>query len=171
MLPKLNGLEILRRIREIGSDVHVLILTAKDTTEDRVRGLDCGADDYLIKPFDFQELMARVRALVRRKYAAKSPTMRIGNIDIDMAARVVRRDGQLVPLSAREYALLEYLAARAGSVVSRTEIWEHLYEFDAPAESNVIDVFIGHLRKKLERPGKHLIKTRRGQGYLLEKEE
>jgi len=145
------------------------VLTAKDTTEDRVKGLDAGADDYLVKPFVFSELLARIRALVRRKYDAKSPTVNIGDLQIDTAARVVRRGGKRIDLSAREYALLELLAMRTGQVVTRTDIWEHVYSFNSAAESNVVDVFIAHLRRKLEAPGQaRLIHTRRGQGYVLE---
>ena len=170
MLPKLDGLAILTRLRKEGRNVPVLILTARDTVQDRVQGLDLGADDYLIKPFAFEELLARVRALVRRKYDAKAPVIRVADLEIDSAARTVRRAGQPIDLTAREYSLLEFLALRAGQVVSRTEIWEHIYEFHSSAESNVVDVYIGYLRRKIERPGMpRLIHTRRGQGYLLGK--
>ena len=146
----------------------VLILTARDTVEDRVRGLDLGADDYLVKPFQFAELLARVRALARRRYEARSPVLRVEDLEIDTRARTVRRAGQAVELTAREYALLELLALRAGRVVSRSEISEHIYEFDGQADSNVIDVYIGYLRRKLQRPGRPpLIRTRRGFGYVL----
>jgi DNA-binding response OmpR family regulator len=168
MLPGLDGLTILRRLRAAGRDTHVLILTAKGTPPERVRGLDLGADDYLAKPFAFEELLARVRALVRRKYDAKDPVIAVGDLRIDTAARAAQRNGQPIELTAREYALLEFLALRAGEVVSRTEIWEHVYEFHSAAESNVVDVYIGYLRRKLERPDwPTLIHTRRGQGYML----
>ncbi|MFI5357829.1 MAG: response regulator transcription factor [Opitutales bacterium] len=168
MLPRLDGLSLLKKLREDGSKTHVLILTARDRAEDRVKGLDLGADDYLVKPFVFAELLARVRALVRRRYDAKSPVIRVGDLEIDTAARSARRAGETIELSAREYALLELLALRAGQVVSRTDIWEHVYEFDSTAESNVVDVFIGHLRRKLERDNlPRLIHTRRGLGYVL----
>jgi DNA-binding response OmpR family regulator len=145
-----------------------LILTAKDTVEDRVIGLNSGADDYLVKPFAFDELLARVRALVRRRYDKKDPVIRVDDLEIDTARRTVRRGGRVIDLSAREYALLEFLAARAGQVVSRTAIWEHVYDFHSDPESNVVDVYVGHLRKKIERPGRpKLIHTRRGEGYLL----
>jgi DNA-binding response OmpR family regulator len=121
-----------------------------------------------VKPFAFAELLARVRALVRRRYDSKSPMIRIADLEIDTTTRSVRREGQDIELSAREFALIELLAAKAGQVVSRTEIWEHLYEFDSYAESNVVDVFIRHLRRKIERPHlPQLIHTRRGHGYLL----
>ncbi len=168
MLPRIDGLSILKELRATGKITHVIILTAKDTLGDRVLGLDSGADDYLIKPFVFAELLARVRALVRRKYDAKSPLLRIADLEIDTTTRSARRDGHDIKLSAREFALIELLAAKAGQVVSRTEIWEHIYEFDSSAESNVVDVFIRHLRKKIERPHlPRLIHTRRGHGYLL----
>jgi len=168
MLPKIDGLTILKRLREAGRSMHILILTARDAVEDRVRGLDLGADDYLVKPFAFEELLARVRALVRREYKAKSPVIRVADLEIDTARRLVRRAGERIDLTAREYALLEFLALRAGQVVTRTEIWEHLYDFDSCAQSNVVDVYVGYLRKKIERPGlPRLIHTRRGQGYVL----
>jgi DNA-binding response OmpR family regulator len=168
MLPQIDGLSILKQLRSAGRGTHVLILTAKDTSADRVTGLDAGADDYLVKPFDFAELLARVRALVRRKYDAKSPTICVADLELDTTTRSVRRGGQVVELSAREFALLEFLASRAGQVVSRTEIWEHVYEFDSTADSNVVDAFIRLLRRKIERPDlPKLIHTRRGHGYCL----
>jgi DNA-binding response OmpR family regulator len=168
MLPGMDGLTILTRLRQMGRPTPVLLLTARDTVEDRVSGLDRGADDYLVKPFAFEEFLARVRALVRRRYDAKDPVLRVGDLDIDTAARTARRAGRLIDLTAREYALLEFLALRAGEVVSRSEMWEHLYDFHSAAESNVVDVYIGYLRKKIEQPGlPRLIHTRRGQGYML----
>jgi len=168
MLPKLDGMGVLRKLRADGSQVAVLVLTARDQLDDRVKGLDLGADDYLVKPFAFVELLARVRALVRRRYEMRDPTICVGEVEIDTARREVRRAGEPVALSAREYALLEYLAMRSGQVVTRTDIWEHVYDFHSEAHSNVVDVYIGYLRKKLERDGApKLIHTRRGQGYLL----
>ena len=167
MLPKLDGLGVLRKLRASGSTVPVLVLTARDGVDDRVRGLDTGADDYLVKPFAFAELLARVRVLVRRRYDA-APVIRIGDLEIDTTKRAVKRGDESIVLSAREYALLEYLALRAGQLVTRTEIWEHVYDFHSDAHSNVVDVYIGYLRKKLEREGAaKLIHTRRGQGYVL----
>ncbi|MFN0245834.1 MAG: response regulator transcription factor [Kofleriaceae bacterium] len=165
MLPKLDGLAMVKRLRARGSNVAILLLTAKDTVEDRVRGLDVGADDYLVKPFAFAELLARVRALVRRRYDTRDPIVRIEDLEIETTTRSVRRAGQLIALSPREYALLEYLAARAGELVTRTEIWEHVYDFNSDATSNVVDVYVGYLRKKLGPP--LLIHTRRGHGYVL----
>jgi len=168
MLPGIDGLTILKRLRTAGRQTHVLILTAKDTLEDRVLGLNLGADDYLVKPFGFEELLARVRALVRRQYRTKNPVLRVGDLELDTNTRVVRRAGRLIQLTPREYALLEFLAARAGELVTRTDIWEHVYDFHSSADSNVVDVYIGYLRKKLERPDRpRLIHTRRGQGYML----
>ena len=168
MLPGLDGLSILRELRALGDATHILILTAKDTIEDKVRGLELGADDYLIKPFEFKELLARLRALIRRDYKKKSPQLTIEDLTIHLNTQQVYRDGRLLCLTAREYALLEYLAMRAGEVVTRTDIWEHVYEFNSAASSNVVDVYIGYLRKKVEEQGKPaLIHTIRGRGYLL----
>lgn len=168
-LPKLDGLTMLQRLRASGHQTPVLLLTARDTVDDRVIGLNAGADDYLVKPFALAELLARVRALLRRKYEQADPIIRIQDLELDTRSRAVRRAGERIDLTAREYELLEYLAHRAGQIVSRTEIWDHLYDLDAAAESNVVDVYIGYLRKKLEHPGSpRLIHTRRGQGYVLE---
>ncbi|HUW20973.1 MAG TPA: response regulator transcription factor [Sedimentisphaerales bacterium] len=168
MLPGMDGLEILKRLRAKGGKNPVLILTAKDTLEDRVTGLDLGADDYLVKPFALKELLARVRALVRRSYQEKSPCIKIRNLRIDLTKQRVWRGRQELHLTPREYALLEYLGMRAGQIVSRTDIWEHIYEFDSSASSNVVDVYIGYLRKKIERPGEPaLLRTVRGRGYVL----
>jgi two-component system OmpR family response regulator len=168
MLPALDGLTLLQRLRAQGRSAHVLILTARDAIEDRVRGLDLGADDYLVKPFAMEELLARVRALARRAYCAKNPTLRVADLLIDTVRQDVSRGGDRITLTAREYALLEYLAMRAGQVVPRTDIWEHVYEFSAEADSNVVDVYIGYLRRKIERPGQPaLIHTIRGAGYSL----
>ena len=168
MLPSMPGLEILKKIRAADNKAQVLILTAKDTVEDRVAGLDLGADDYLVKPFAFEEFLARIRALVRRGYRRKTPEIKIKDLQIDLTTRQVRRGKHQIALTPREYALLEYLAVRAGQAVSRSDIWEHLYEFDSAASSNVVDVYIGYLRKKLEQPGRPpLIHTIRGRGYLL----
>lgn len=168
MLPKLDGLSLLKKLRANNDQTHVLILTARDATDDRVKGLDLGADDYLPKPFVLAELLARVRALVRRKYQIKSPTVRVADLEVDTSARLVRRGGRVIDLSPREYVFLEFLAARAGTVVTRSDIWDHLYDFNSESDSNVVEVFIAHLRKKIEEPGRpRLIHTRRGHGYLL----
>ena len=168
MLPGRDGLSVLRKLRDEGRGSHVLILTAKDAVADKVRGLDLGADDYLVKPFAFEELLARLRALVRRSYRTKQSEITVEDLHVDVSTQQVTRGGQPVLLTPREYALLEYLAFRAGQVVSRTEIWEHVYEFNSSATSNVVDVYVGYLRKKLEGQGRPpLIHTIRGRGYLL----
>jgi len=168
MLPGMGGLKILKQLRAKGRQSHVLILTAKDTLEDRITGLDLGADDYLVKPFAFKELLARVRALVRRSYQEKNPLIQIKDLRIDLTTQRVWRAREELHLTQREYTLLEYLAMRAGQTVSRTEIWEHVYEFNSSASSNVVDVYIGYLRRKIERAGKPaLIRTVRGRGYIL----
>jgi len=168
MLPGMDGLSILRKLRSEGRRTHVLILTARSTVPDRVEGLNLGADDYLVKPFAFDELLARVGALVRRRYEDKSPVIRVGDLEIDTVGRAVRRAGRDVALTGREYALLELLAHRKGQVVTRTEIWEHVYDFHGETTSNVVDVYVSCLRKKLEAGGlPRLIHTRRGIGYVL----
>lgn len=168
MLPKMDGLDILRRLRDAGNACHVLLLTARDGVGDRVGGLNAGADDYLVKPFSFDELLARVKALTRRAYQRKSPLLTVGDLVIDTAAKQVKRGDAAIELTAREYQLLEYLATRTGQVVTRTDIHEHCYDFQSDAASNVIDVYIGYLRKKIELPTmSKLIQTRRGQGYVL----
>ena len=168
MLPGMDGLSILKKLRAKGRKSHILILTAKDTLEDRVTGLDLGADDYLVKPFEFRELIARIRALLRRSYRSKNPRIKIQDLRIDLTTQRVWRGREEIQLTPREYALLEYLAMRAAETISRSDIWEHVYEFNSSASSNVVDVYIGYLRKKIKRPGKPpLIRTIRGRGYIL----
>jgi two-component system OmpR family response regulator len=164
MLPEIDGWEILRRLRQ-KKHTPVLLLTARDTTHDRVRGLDGGADDYLVKPFDLPELLARVRALIRRSAGNSKPLLEVGEVALDTRARVVTRAGQPVTLTAREFAILEYLALHRGEVVSRTEIYEHLFDENDDTLSNLVDVHVFSIRKKL---GPQLIATRRGQGYCIE---
>jgi len=172
MLPGLDGLSVLRQLREQGKTTHVLILSAKDMVEDRVQGLRLGADDYLVKPFSFDELCARLEALVRRTYQAKNPVIRAGPLEVNTASRRVTWAGHEVKVTPREYSLLEVLVLRAGQVLSRRELWERLYEFDCEVSSNVVDVLIYSLRKKLDPDDpQRLIKTRRGQGYLIEPSE
>jgi two-component system, OmpR family, response regulator len=170
MLPKLDGWKILEKIRQNKIDeikrTPVLMLTARDRTTDRVRGLDTGADDYLIKPFDLPELLARVRALIRRSAGIADPVLKIGEISLDLRAREVRHGKELIPLTAREYSLLEYLATRQGEVVTRTTLYEHLFDETESSFSNLLDVHVSNLRKKL---GADLITTRRGHGYCIEK--
>jgi two-component system copper resistance phosphate regulon response regulator CusR len=169
MLPGRDGLAVCRELRAAGSDVPVLMLTARDAVESRVAGLDAGADDYLTKPFDFRELLARLRALTRRERRPIAPDrMAIGSLEIDVPGRRVFRRGREVPLTSREYALLEYLARRAGEVVGRADIAEHVWDEHYDAFSNVVDVYIQRLRRKLDDPDvPSMIRTRRGQGYQL----
>lgn len=168
MLPGIDGLDILQSLRAGGMDVPVLIITARGEIGDRIRGLNTGADDYIAKPFDLAELIARLRSVIRRSKGKPSPVMVIDDLSIDTNARTVERAGLAISLSAREFALLEYLALNAGKVVSRTELVEHIYATDADGESNVIDVYINYLRNKIDKGFAHpLIHTRRGAGYLL----
>ena len=169
MLPELDGLSVLRRLRNHGVRTPVLILSARDTLPDRIGGLDQGADDYLVKPFAFEELLARLRALVRRRLDVASNQIAIDDLVIDTEAHTVERAGRPVSLSAREYAILEYLALRRGRVVTRDQLIDALYlPGDAPA-SNVVDVYVSQLRRKLEGDrARRLLHTRRGLGYVLE---
>jgi DNA-binding response OmpR family regulator len=168
MLPGLDGLSVLRQLRERGRDTHVLLLTANDTVDDRVTGLRAGADDYLVKPFAFDELLARVEALARRRSGRKAPLLRVADLEIDTAARTVRCRGEAVPLLPREFALLEFLATRAGQVVTRTDIEAHIYDDRSEPMSNVVDSAVCALRRKIDRPGEpSLIVTRRRVGYVL----
>lgn len=163
MLPGLDGWQVLARLRPVVR-APVLLLTARDTIPDRVKGLDHGADDYLTKPFDLDELLARLRALIRRSAGRVHPAISLGAVELDTAAREARLDGRPVPLTAREYSLLEYLALHRGKVVARAELYAHLFDEDDDSLSNLLDVHVSNLRKKL---GPDLIVTRRGQGYLV----
>ena len=169
MLPGKDGLAVCRDLRAAGSDVPVLMLTARDAVEARVQGLDAGADDYLTKPFDFRELLARVRALTRRDRRPLAPErIEVGPLAIDVAGQRVWVDGRELELTSREYALLEYLARRAGEVVGRADIAEHVWDENYDPFSNVVDVYVQRLRRKVDTgDGPSLIRTRRGQGYQL----
>jgi DNA-binding response OmpR family regulator len=169
MLPKLDGLSLLRRLRADGSDVHVLILSARDQVEERIQGLQLGADDYLTKPFAFEELVARLRALIRRKFGRKSPVHRVGPLQVDTGRRLVSRGEEPVALTRSEYAVLEYMVARRGRVVSKTELLDHLYADPGQGSENAIEVLVHQLRKKIRRNGEEeIIRTRRGHGYVVE---
>jgi len=171
MVPKIDGLALLKKLRANGKQTHVLLLTARDRVEDRVRGLGAGADDYLVKPFALAELLARVQALCRRGYGAKKTRLVIGDLEIDLGKKHVSVDGKPIVLPPREYSLLEYLALRRGQLISRTEIEAHLYDDLTDAVSNVIDSAICSLRKRITPAGaESIIKTRRGLGYILEAE-
>jgi DNA-binding response OmpR family regulator len=168
MLPKKDGLTLLREWRRDGMQTHVLCLTAKDTTDDKVKGLDRGADDYLTKPFQLEELLARLRALIRRQHQVKDPVIRVHDLELDTSSRTVRRGGQAIHLTPREYALLQFLAFHRGKVVTRSMIWEHLYDEHDENTSNVVDVYIRYLRTKIDKGFEvPLILTRWGEGYLL----
>jgi len=172
MLPKEDGLSLLQRWRRAGMKSHVLVLTARSGIEDKVRGLNLGADDYLTKPFELEELLARLRALVRRGHQVKDPVVRVHDLEIDTAARTVKRGGQSVHLTPREYALLEFLAFHRGKVVTRSMIWEHLYDEHDESTSNVVDVYIRYLRNKIDKAfDLPLILTRWGEGYMLKGDE
>lgn len=164
LLPRLDGRELLKRLRK-KKKTPVLMLTALDGTNDRVHGLDTGADDYLVKPFDLAELLARIRALIRRAAGQAQPHIELEDVLIDTRARSVQRASQPVTLTAREYAILEYLALHRGEVVTRTAIYEHLFDENDDTLSNLVDVHVFSIRKKL---GRDLIVTRRGQGYCIE---
>jgi len=169
LLPKLDGWSVLRRLRESGNETHVLILSARDHVDDRVQGLRCGADDYLIKPFSFDELVARIDALTRRSHARKNPRITVGDIVIDTVRKQVTKRQASVEMKSREYRLLEYLAYRRGELVSRQEIEEQLYPADRQVLSNAVDSAICALRAKIDdRGAPSLIHTRRGLGYCLE---
>jgi two-component system copper resistance phosphate regulon response regulator CusR len=169
MLPRQNGLAVCRAIRESGSSVPILMVTARDAVEARITGLDCGADDYLVKPFDFGELLARLRALIRRGGQPVLPErIAIGALTVDTRGRRVVVGGRELVLTAKEYALLEYLARRAGDVVSRADIAEHVWDEHYDPMSNVVDVYIQRLRRKIEEAGAEPpIRTRRGEGYQV----
>lgn len=169
MLPGLDGFTVCRTLRDRERWVPVLMLTARSEVGDRIRGLDSGADDYLIKPFDFGELLARLRALIRRGPSERPPVREVGELRFDRNARTVTRAGRQADLTPREFALLEFLAARAGQVVSRTELLGGVWDEHEDASPNLVDVYVGYLRKKLEAPsGPRLIRTVRGVGFKLE---
>jgi DNA-binding response OmpR family regulator len=167
-LPGQDGMVLLRKLRRRGDDIPVLVLTARDRLEDRVEGLDGGADDYLVKPFDLQEVAARVRAITRRRMGHAAPVLRHADLTLDPASHEVRYRGEVVDLTRYEYAVLETLLTQVGAVVPRSRLLEHLYGWDEGAESNVLEVCIHHLRKKLDHD---LIRTVRGVGYSIRKAE
>ncbi|MBD2778501.1 response regulator transcription factor [Iningainema tapete] len=168
MLPQMDGLQLLRKLRSQGFKTPVLLLTARDAVEDRVRGLDAGADDYLFKPFALSELLARLRALLRRPPMQQNTILRVGDLEMDVATREVRRAGKSINLSPREFTLLEYLMRHPRQVLTRSQITEHTWNFDFYENSNVIDVYIGYLRRKIDHGfDKPLLHTVRGVGYCL----
>lgn len=171
MLPVMDGLSIVKTLRAKNMDVPVIILTARGDVGDRIKGLDIGADDYLAKPFDFSELLARLKAVIRRHKGKPSPLISLEDLTIDTSSRTVKRAGKEIKLSAKEYNLLEYLVVNAGKVISRTELVDHIYESEFDLDSNIIDVYINYLRNKIDKGfDKPLIHTVRGAGYILKSE-
>lgn len=171
MLPKLSGLEVLRELRNQHIKTPVLLLTARDSVDDRVLGLDAGADDYLVKPFAFPELLARLRALLRRPPLQNDAILQVGDLEMDISRHEVRRAGQVIELSQREFSLLEMLLRHPNQVLTRTQIMEHVWNFDFYSETKVVDVYIGYLRRKIEDNfSSPLIYTIRGVGYKLSAE-
>ena len=172
MMPGLDGLEVLRRYRAGGGSTPVLLLTARDGIDDRVRGLDSGADDYLVKPFMFPELLARLRVLMRRNGGDRSSVLRCGPLSLDTASHRAERAGRTIDLSAKEYAILEYMLRNKGAILSRESIRNHIWSWDYDGESNVVDVYIRYLRKKIDDgEEKRLIHTVRGSGYMIAEDE
>ncbi len=168
MLPGMDGLSVLKAMRRKGVKTPVVILTARDALTDKIKGLDAGADDYVTKPFAFGELLARIRSLLRRRTEVREAVIRIDDLEIDTASHEVKRGGRIIPLSAREYALLEYMAYNRNRVLSRTDITEHIYDESFDRDSNIVDVYITYLRKKIDAGfEKKLIHTVRGAGYML----
>lgn len=170
MIPSPDGFEVCRHMRSAKLATPVLMLTARDAVEDRIAGLDCGADDYLTKPFAFTELLARIRALLRRGPMTAAPTLQIGDLRINTASHRVFRGEEEIGLTSKEYALLEYLARNAGRVISRAEIAEHVWDENFDPFSNVIEVYVNRLRRKVDRAEPHRIVTRRNEGYMLRDE-
>ena len=169
MLPKIDGIEVLSRLRANGNSCHVLILSANDQTEDRIRGLDLGADDYLVKPFSFDELVSRLRALNRRQLGSKNPVVEIDGVAIDSVSRQVTFDGQAIEFTPHEYRLLEFLALRRGRVYSHDQLIDQLYDAGSYVTRNAVEAHISALRKRLQAANApNLVKTRRGFGYLIE---
>jgi heavy metal response regulator len=171
LLPKKDGIQVCRELRAQGNKVPILMLTARDAVEDRVQGLDSGADDYLVKPFAFQELLARMRALLRRNGEVKTTHLQVGDLMLDTLTHRATRGERVIELTAREYALLEFLMRHPGHVLSRTQIADHVWDYDFFTTSNVVDVYIGYLRRKIDDDFEiKLIKTVRGTGYKIEVE-
>ncbi|MBP3696339.1 MAG: response regulator transcription factor [Clostridia bacterium] len=172
MMPKIDGFSLLRRIRNEGNNLPVLFLTARDSIEDRVEGLDIGADDYLVKPFAFEELLARIRVLIRKNSVSNSNIITVADLTVDISSRKVKRGDSDISLSAKEYELLQYLAVNNGIVLSREKIEDHIWNYDYEGGTNVVDVYIRYLRKKIDEGNdKKLIHTVRGMGYVLREEK
>ena len=171
MMPKVDGFEVIKKLRDKGNHTSVLMLTARDSADDKVKGLDLGADDYIVKPFDFNELMARIRAVVRRKYGNSSNKLVIGDLILDTSKKSVTRAGKQIELTGKEYEVLEYLMQSKNRILSREQIKEHVWDFDYEGDSNIIDVLIKNIRKKIDvEDGKQIIYTKRGLGYVIKED-
>lgn len=171
MMPKVDGFEVIKKLRNKGNHTSVLMLTARDSADDKVKGLDLGADDYIVKPFDFNELMARIRAVVRRKYGNSSNKLVIGDLILDTSEKSVTRAGKQIELTGKEYEVLEYLMQSKNRILSRDQIKEHVWDFDYEGDSNIIDVLIKNIRKKIDiEDGKQIIYTKRGLGYVIKED-
>ena len=171
MMPKVDGFEVIKKLRDKGNHTSVLMLTARDSADDKVKGLDLGADDYIVKPFDFNELMARIRAVVRRKYGNSSNKLVIGDLILDTSEKSVTRAGNQIELTGKEYEVLEYLMQSKNRILSRDQIKEHVWDFDYEGDSNIIDVLIKNIRKKIDiEDGKQIIYTKRGLGYIIKED-
>ena len=171
MMPKVDGFEVIKKLRDKGNHTSVLMLTARDSADDKVKGLDLGADDYIVKPFDFNELMARIRAVVRRKYGNSSNKLVIGDLILDTSEKSVTRAGKQIELTGKEYEVLEYLMQSKNRILSRDQIKEHVWDFDYEGDSNIIDVLIKNIRKKIDiEAGKQIIYTKRGLGYVIKED-
>ncbi len=172
MMPKINGYEVVKKLRLKQNETPILMLTAKDSIDDKVKGLDLGADDYLVKPFDFNELLARIRAIIRRKYGNPSNQLIIDDLVLDLAKKTVKRNNQNIELTGKEYEVLEYLMQNKGHILSREQIRDHVWDFDYDGESNIIDVLIKNIRKKIDiNDSKPLISTKRGLGYVIKEND
>ena len=171
MMPKVDGFEVIKKLRNKGNHTSVLMLTARDSADDKVKGLDLGADDYIVKPFDFNELLARIRAVVRRKYGNSSNKLVIGDLILDTSEKSVTRAGKQIELTGKEYEVLEYLMQSKNRILSRDQIKEHVWDFDYEGDSNIIDVLIKNIRKKIDiENGKQIIYTKRGLGYVIKED-
>ena len=171
MMPKVDGFEVIKKLRDKGNHTSVLMLTARDSADDKVKGLDLGADDYIVKPFDFNELLARIRAVVRRKYGNSSNKLAIGDLILDTSEKSVTRAGKQIELTGKEYEVLEYLMQSKNRILSREQIKEHVWDFDYEGDSNIIDVLIKNIRKKIDiEDGKQIIYTKRGLGYVIKED-
>ena len=171
MMPKVDGFEVIKKLRDKGNHTSVLMLTARDSADDKVKGLDLGADDYIVKPFDFNELLARIRAVVRRKYGNSSNKLAIGDLILDTSEKSVTRAGKQIELTGKEYEVLEYLMQNKNRILSRDQIKEHVWDFDYEGDSNIIDVLIKNIRKKIDvEAGKQIIYTKRGLGYVIKED-